>query len=108
MQFDPQSKWVTADYRAGDVVVLTTKTLHGSLHNVTADRMRFSCDVRFQPAAHPIDGRWVGQGPSQSGHGGNPLEIVRTIEEARLAWLGAEVPDGWDKGEPIHNHQPRL
>lgn len=34
---------MTADFRAGDVVVLTTKTLHGSIHNSTSDKMRFSC-----------------------------------------------------------------
>jgi hypothetical protein len=42
-------------------------TVHASLDNSTADRMRFSSDSRYQPASLPADERWVGANPV--GHG---------------------------------------
>ena len=38
-------------------------TVHGSLTNKTPDRLRFSADVRFQPASDPVD-------PRHTVHGG--------------------------------------
>ena len=37
--------------------------MHGSLTNKTPDRLRFSADVRFQPASDPVD-------PRHTVHGG--------------------------------------
>lgn len=59
-------RWVTGDYRAGDLLTFTTHTLHASLDNNT-DRVRLSSDSRYQRAAEPADPRWVG--PSPSAHG---------------------------------------
>lgn len=47
-------------------------------------RFAITGDVRFQPAAHPLDTRWVGKGPATSGHGGNPLEVTKTLEQGRM------------------------
>jgi hypothetical protein len=48
--FDPAARWVTAEeFRPGDVVILSMKCLHGSIHNQSANTLRLSCDVRFQP-----------------------------------------------------------
>ena len=44
------ARWVTADFAAGDVVLFGMHMLHGSVGNQTAETMRLSCDVRFQPA----------------------------------------------------------
>ena len=60
---------LSADFRAGDIVVFGMFTLHGSCDNVSpVGRVRLSCDVRYQPAAEPVDERWVGNPPP--GHGG--------------------------------------
>lgn len=55
-------QWKTAEFRAGDVLTFGMYTLHASTTNTT-DKWRLSCDVRFQPAADPVDERWVGENP---------------------------------------------
>lgn len=55
-------RWLTTDFKAGDVLIFTAFTMHGSLDNQT-DRIRISTDGRFQPAADPVDERWVGKKP---------------------------------------------
>lgn len=61
------ARLLSADFRAGDVLIFGMFTLHGSLPN-TQECVRLSCDVRWQPAADPRDDRWFGSPPS--GHGG--------------------------------------
>lgn len=62
-------RWVTHDFEAGDVVILTMLTMHGSLDNQSNEgKLRISSDIRYQPAADPIDERWVGDNPE--GHRG--------------------------------------
>jgi uncharacterized membrane protein YgcG len=55
----PEVQWVAGDYAAGDVILFGMHTLHASSANTT-DRVRLSCDVRWQPAHHAIDERYVG------------------------------------------------
>jgi ectoine hydroxylase-related dioxygenase (phytanoyl-CoA dioxygenase family) len=55
---------LSADFRAGDVCVFGMFTLHGALDNRSSlGRVRVSCDVRYQPAADPIDPRYFGPSP---------------------------------------------
>jgi phytanoyl-CoA dioxygenase PhyH len=55
---------LTTDFRTGDVCVFGMFTLHGSLDNRSAlGRVRLSCDVRYQPAADPVDPRYFGLDP---------------------------------------------
>ena len=56
---DAGVRWVAGDYAAGDVILFGMHTLHMSTANLT-DRVRLSVDVRWQPAAHAIDSRYVG------------------------------------------------
>jgi ectoine hydroxylase-related dioxygenase (phytanoyl-CoA dioxygenase family) len=51
--------WVSGDFAAGDVILFGMHTLHMSTANLT-DRVRVSCDVRWQSAAEAIDERDVG------------------------------------------------
>lgn len=60
-------RWLTSEYRAGDVLLFSIYTVHASLDNTTTDRIRFSSDTRYQPASEPADERWIG--PSPIGHG---------------------------------------
>jgi ectoine hydroxylase-related dioxygenase (phytanoyl-CoA dioxygenase family) len=53
------TRWLTADYRAGDVVVHTAYAIHASTDNVDpARRIRLSTDIRYQRISDTIDERW--------------------------------------------------
>ena len=58
-------RWLTASYRAGDLLLFGMFTAHGALDNRT-DRIRLSSDSRYQLASEPVDERWVG--PNPPGH----------------------------------------
>ncbi len=58
--------WLTAEFRAGDLLTFTMATVHGGTDNQT-DRVRLSSDSRYQLASAAIDERWVGENPV--GHG---------------------------------------
>ena len=49
--------FLTTDFRAGDLLVFTTRTLHCSFDN-HGRRIRLSTDTRYQAADEPIDDRW--------------------------------------------------
>lgn len=53
-------RWLTNEFKVGDVVIFTGHTMHGSLDNVS-DRIRISTDTRYQLASEPIDKRWIGE-----------------------------------------------
>jgi hypothetical protein len=55
-------RWLTAEYRAGDVVVFGMDLVHGGLDN-RSNRLRLSSDSRYQLASEPVDERWVGENP---------------------------------------------
>ncbi len=59
-------RWLTTDYRAGDLLVFSMFTMHASMDNQTC-RFRLSTDTRYQPASDPIDERWVGETPIKHG-----------------------------------------
>ena len=59
-------RWLSAEYRMGDLLVFGMRTVHASLDNQT-HFFRFSTDTRYQPASEPIDDRWIGENPI--GHG---------------------------------------
>lgn len=50
---DDDPAWRTTDYRAGDVIVFTSLTVHGALRN-NEHCLRFSADFRYQPALDPV------------------------------------------------------
>ena len=53
-------QWRVTDFQSGDVVIFGMRTLHMSTVNTTADTVRVSCDVRWQPRGDPRDGRYFG------------------------------------------------
>ena len=62
-------RWLTTDFKMGDLLVFTMHTMHCSLDNRSAEnRIRLSVDSRYQPAAEEADERWVGENPI--GHSG--------------------------------------
>lgn len=50
---DADPGWRTTDYRAGDVLVFTSLTVHGALRN-DRDHLRFSADFRYQSLREPV------------------------------------------------------
>jgi ectoine hydroxylase-related dioxygenase (phytanoyl-CoA dioxygenase family) len=52
------SRWLTADYEAGDVVLHSPYMIHASTTNQSADRIRLSTDIRYQNVDDEIDARW--------------------------------------------------
>ena len=56
-------RWLTTEYRMGDLLTFGMTLIHGSLDNQT-DFVRLSSDTRYQRASQPIDTRWVGSNPS--------------------------------------------
>jgi hypothetical protein len=63
---DLGGRWLTADYKLGDVLVFSMRTLHASSDNHT-DRIRISSDSRYQLASEPQDERWIGTRPPAHG-----------------------------------------
>lgn len=61
-------RWLTAEFRMGDLLTFTMFTLHASTDN-QSNLVRLSTDSRYQLASEPADERWVGANPI--GHGPN-------------------------------------
>lgn len=59
-------RWLTSDFRMGDLLVFGMFTAHASLDN-GGDTIRLSSDSRYQLASEPVDERWIGEHPV--GHG---------------------------------------
>ena len=59
-------RWLTAEFRMGDMLTFSMFTVHASLDN-QSEWVRLSSDTRYQLASEPADERWVGENPR--GHG---------------------------------------
>lgn len=66
------TRLLSSDFQAGDVMIFSMLLLHGSLDNSSpTGKVRLSCDVRYQPAADPAnDERYFGPSPTGSKGGG--------------------------------------
>ena len=64
-----RDRWVTGDYRMGDVVIFSVYAVHGGTDN-RSNKVRLSTDTRYQRADALIDERWVGAQPVGHGPGG--------------------------------------
>jgi hypothetical protein len=56
------TRWLSTDYRLGDVIIFSTRALHATLDN-RSEGIRTSIDARFQPARDVTDPRFVGSHP---------------------------------------------
>jgi hypothetical protein len=53
------ARWLLANYKAGDVMIHSSYTVHAATDNVDPqNRIRLSTDIRYQRASEPIDWRW--------------------------------------------------
>ena len=77
------TRLLSAEFCAGDLLVFGMDTLHGSLDNHSPiGRTRLSCDVRYQPSSDPLDERYFGPNPSgASGHGYGDMNSCKPLTE---------------------------
>ncbi len=63
------ARLLTADFAPGDCLIFGLFAIHGSFDNrAPTRRVRISSDIRYQPAADPMDERFAG--PDPPAHGG--------------------------------------
>ncbi len=62
-------RWLTAEFRAGDVLLFGVYLMHASLDNHSRG-FRVSTDTRYQLASEKVDERWVGKNPPAHGPSG--------------------------------------
>jgi hypothetical protein len=82
-------RWLSTDFRLGDVLFFGMHTLHGALDNESPiGRCRLSSDSRYQRADEPADERW--NGPDFTGHGGQ-----RVFYPGLGSWNNTDFQDEW-------------
>ena len=70
-----EDDWLEIDYAAGDVLTFPSTTVHKGLPNQRPDRIRLSCDFRYQSADEPIEEKSL-----------LPHREVLTWEEVYAGW----------------------
>lgn len=77
------SRFLTASFEPGDVIIFGMTTMHGAFDNYSQiGRTRLSVDVRWQPASEPIDGRYFGENPAgTTGIGYGELNGAKPLTE---------------------------
>ncbi len=53
------TRWLIADYEAGDMVVHSPYMIHAATVNTHPSRIRLSTDIRYQRVSDEIDARWA-------------------------------------------------
>ena len=51
---DEDATWVGGDFACGDVIMLHSLTVHQGRDNLSGDRLRVSCDFRYQPRSDKV------------------------------------------------------
>ena len=74
------TRWLSTDYRLGDVIIFSTRGLHATLDN-RSKGFRISIDVRFQPARDMTDPRF--EGPYPIAHGARDTNIFDHAKQIR-------------------------
>jgi len=79
-------RWATAArFGAGDAVIQSIYLLHASLTNVS-DRVRLSCDTRYQRKGEPVDDRWAGETPRGHDAFWRPGAALEPLDVSRRRW----------------------
>jgi ectoine hydroxylase-related dioxygenase (phytanoyl-CoA dioxygenase family) len=82
-------RWLTTDFRPGDVLLFGMHTLHGAIDNASSEgRCRLSSDSRYQRVDEPADPRW--NGADFDGHGGR-----RVFYPGLGQWNNEDFQDEW-------------
>lgn len=82
-------RWLTADFRAGDVLIFSMYLVHGAIDNHSRKkRCRLTSDTRYQLASESLDERWNGAKPLL--HGGR-----RVFLPGLGSWKNQNFRDEW-------------
>jgi hypothetical protein len=78
-----QARLLSAAFFSSDLLVFRMDALHGSLDNHSSiNRVRLSCDIRFQPASFETDGQYFGPNPTgQAGNGYASMNSCNPLTE---------------------------
>ena len=83
------TRWLSTDYRMGDVIIFSTRGLHATLDN-RSQGFRISMDVRFQPARDVTDPRFEGSHPvAHAERNRNIFDHGRQVIDGMSRCLGA-------------------
>jgi len=64
-------RWLSTDFRAGDVMCFDVRLVHGTFdNNSSKGKARLTSDTRYQLDGEPLDDRW--NGDISNPHGGRP------------------------------------
>ncbi|WP_461173313.1 phytanoyl-CoA dioxygenase family protein [Arthrobacter sp. Z1-9] len=106
-QVDP-SAGITLPMTAGSILLLHTRTVHDSLPNRTADRLRISLDLRYQPTGQPSGREQFPTFVVRSQRHPelvitDPAEWIKGWLEARTRLAKEELPvfNRWDPNSPL-------
>ena len=90
------AQWHRADYAPGDLVIFSETAVHCGLRNRSADRLRLSIDVRFQPRSAPaaVLGRVLEVSPDALTvlDDGHPVTLAIAPDTYIRAQLGNRIP----------------
>ena len=77
------TKILTAEFKPGDAIIFGMYTVHGTFENHAKDnKIRLTCDIRFQPKKEPKDPRYFGVKPGgTTGAGYGELNSARPLNE---------------------------
>ena len=77
------SKLLTAQFHPGDALIFGMYTVHGTFENYAKDnKIRLTCDIRFQPNNELRDPRYFGPNPTgTTGAGYGELNSARPLNE---------------------------
>jgi len=83
------TRWLTTDYKAGDVLCFGMGTVHAALDNHSPTRKcRLSSDSRYQLASGALDERW--NGPNPEAHGAD-----KVFFPGLGSWNNRDFQDEW-------------
>ena len=83
------TRWLTTNYKAGDVLCFAMDTVHAALDNHSpTNRCRLSSDSRYQLASEPLDERW--NGPDPLAHGRD-----KVFFPGLGSWNNKDFQDEW-------------
>ena len=80
--------WVQDNYRCGDLITFPSHTVHKGLPNQLGDRIRLSCDIRYQSVADEIEEKSL-----------QPHVNVATWEELYHGWQNDDLKYYWKRND---------
>ncbi len=95
---------------AGSVLLMTRRTVHSSLDNITRDQVRISLDLRYQPIGQASGRSAMDAGGFVARSLAHPESVLRDPEILQRNWLalrdtlagaGKVTYNRWDANSPV-------